>query len=91
MAVGKYALMRAQGQTVDEWLFLYGFDCLQPQFDRGSFEAAINGPLGKSIDEIRKQYLGAAHAPKTESPKRKGGARRRYDREKIKAEVFPYI
>jgi hypothetical protein len=88
MAVGRYALVRAQGQTVDEWLLLYGFDCLEEDFDRDAFSAALDGPLGKSISDARDSHLGPVASESSPTPpRRRGGAPQRFNREEIKAVV----
>jgi hypothetical protein len=97
VAVGREALSRAQGQTVDEWLALYGFDCSERDcFDQAAFDAALSGPMGQAIREERERWLrqpGAAVGdgepdPQPQAERRKGGARARYDWPAIEAEIL---
>jgi hypothetical protein len=93
--IGRWVLAKAQDQTVDEWLSLYGFDPTSEHFGRAEFDAAVAGPMGKAIAEERQRHLASVNGvePPDDHPttvsggRRKGGAPPRFDWQSIEVEV----
>jgi hypothetical protein len=62
-AVGRNVIALAQERTIDYWLAIYGFDVSRHKtFRRAAFEAAMDGPLGQALAQVRAQHVGTAQA-----------------------------
>jgi hypothetical protein len=94
-AAGRHRIACAQIQTADNWLTIYGFDVARVAFDRATFTAALDGPMGEAIADLRRATLdnaqpaGGSTADLNTSmreAKSRAGAKAQHDWPKIEAE-----